>query len=499
MLIYREDARPVDPRVELARLRRAAAAAGTCSADTAVSLLIDAGELESAVVDAISPTADGNFSLSSALRAVSLAAAHAWLDADRKGHARLDCLMAALDQVPAAALPAIVSLRVSEGYAFYALYPATYAVAAEQFRSDLNPSSVVIIGIRGIGTSLSAVVAAALSRGGVPTWSCSVRPRGHPFQRHLDLHADLVQRWREEADAGAVFAIVDEGPGISGSSFGSVVHALHYAGIASGRIALFPSWDPDAERLSSAEAREVWTTHARYSVDPASAGITPDRVFGIAGETRDYTAGAWRADLCGDERGWPAVHPNHERWKVLVPAERTILKFVGLGRYGERCAARARHLFELGEGPEPGALRQGFLALPFVAGTPVHEPLTREDAAAIGRYIGRIAAAFQTHGRASAHALVSMIETNIGELLGRRVPLRPPADGPEVRIDGRMLAHEWLRTAGGLKKTDALDHHGDHFYPGVQDPAWDLAAAIVELRLGPAGRGSLLAAYERFG
>jgi hypothetical protein len=54
-----------------------------------------------------------------------------------------------------------------------------------------------------------------------------------------------------------------------------------------------------------------------------------------------------------------------------------------------------------------------------------------------------------------------------------------------VELDGRMLPHEWLITEAGYKKTDALDHHDDHFFPGAQDIAWDLAGAAVEFRMSP--------------
>jgi hypothetical protein len=46
------------------------------------------------------------------------------------------------------------------------------------------------------------------------------------------------------------------------------------------------------------------------------------------------------------------------------------------------------------------------------------------------------------------------------------------------------MPHEWLRTPTGLLKTDALDHHDDHFYPGPTDIAWDVAGFAVEFGLG---------------
>ena len=43
-----------------------------------------------------------------------------------------------------------------------------------------------------------------------------------------------------------------------------------------------------------------------------------------------------------------------------------------------------------------------------------------------------------------------------------------------------MLPQEWLQTGSGYVKTDAVDHHDDHFFPGCQDIAWDIAGAAVE-------------------
>jgi hypothetical protein len=48
-----------------------------------------------------------------------------------------------------------------------------------------------------------------------------------------------------------------------------------------------------------------------------------------------------------------------------------------------------------------------------------------------------------------------------------------------------------------LLKVDALDHGHDHFFPGPQNPAWDLAAASLELGLSDAGTRRMMHAYRR--
>jgi hypothetical protein len=64
---------------------------------------------------------------------------------------------------------------VSEGYAYYALFPETYAATAKRFWAGARPPRVAVIGIRSIGTSLSAIVVEALRARGCATWSCSWR------------------------------------------------------------------------------------------------------------------------------------------------------------------------------------------------------------------------------------------------------------------------------------------------------------------------------------
>jgi hypothetical protein len=496
LLIYRDDTRAVDTRQELMRLRHAVAGAGAgCSRDAALEYLIDIAEIESALLDVLNPDADGGHPVTTSLRDASMTAGRVWLEAcDCRPRVRE--LGDALAAVPIDVVPAKIECRTSEGYAYYALYPEAYAAAAQRVLQELTPTRVVVIGIRSIGVSLAAVVAAVLERGNCPVWSCSVRPHGHPFSRRVMVDATLAARWRAEAGCGALFVVVDEGPGLSGSSFASVVTALDEIGIGVDRVVLLPSWNPPPASLRSRVAQEIWSRCRRYTVDAAAAGISPTRMFGTTAPADDYSAGRWRGSISGPEENWPAIHPQHERWKAFVARSGRLIKFVGLGRYGQRCADRSRALFEIGEGPAPGELRNGFLDMPFVRGTPLDRRTSVTDASMIGRYIGRIAAAFRLEHAPPNAAMLQMVETNVSELLDRPFTGPLPVIGPTAQIDGRMLAHEWLRTPAGLVKTDALDHHCDHFFPGSQDPAWDLAAAIVEFGFGGTACAALLKGYE---
>src|SRR3954465_15348575 len=106
--------------------------------------LIEWGEVEAALADAGHGEADR-------VRGYTLDAARGYWNGVRQ-----------LRPFDASALPSDVEISVPEGYAYYALQPRTYGDAALRFYREVRPEAVVVIGIRSIGTSLSAVAAAAL-------------------------------------------------------------------------------------------------------------------------------------------------------------------------------------------------------------------------------------------------------------------------------------------------------------------------------------------------
>jgi hypothetical protein len=100
--------------------------------------------------------------------------------------------------------------------------------------------------------------------------------------------------------------------------------------------------------------------------------------------------------------------------------------------------------------------------------------------------------------------LIQMIEVNVAEGLGpswarRLAHARLPAPAQDVSLgatDGRMMLHEWLHLDGRYLKTDAVDHAVDHFAPGCPDPAWDVAACLVEWSLDRPRQNCLLGQYR---
>ncbi|MEK8089402.1 hypothetical protein [Thermithiobacillus plumbiphilus] len=506
MLIYRESSRQIDPAAKLAGLREDLMQTGHPSPEQATRWLIDFGMLEAAVVDARCPERDANSHWLQAWRDAALALGRLFA-------AGTDPLLG--EQVPAALaacrqslvvlaeqeLPAVVQVREPEGYAYYALYPQSYLLAAQRFLTEQRPRSVICIGIRSIGTSLSAVVGGALQAAGVPVELFSVRPRGHPFSRELLLDADLADHWRAARDRH--FLLVDEGPGLSGSSFAGSTEALSRLGIPDDRIVLFPSWLPDGGQFCSDLARARWPRHAKYCVSFEEADLARQL---LGDNLRDLSGGGWRKLVYGDAVDWPVVQPQHERRKYL-DADGRLWKFAGLGEPGERALARGQVLSEAGLIPPVLELRQGFLASKWLAGRPLRAvDYDRQFATCVAEYLAFRRQALPLAGGADFEELLTLIRVNVAEAFGESGAERCESlrgfeslvkDAPTVAIDGRMMPHEWLRTSSGFLKTDALDHTEDHFYPGPLDIAWDLAGCALEFGLDAPALASLARDYAR--
>src|SRR5205814_7722381 len=91
---------------------------------------------------------------------------------------------------------------------------------------------LAIVGIRSIGTTLTAVVRAAACARGVDADRITVRPQGDPYNRELAFSTPELRWVRDRAGRGAVFLVVDEGPGRSGSSFLTTAEALERVGVS---------------------------------------------------------------------------------------------------------------------------------------------------------------------------------------------------------------------------------------------------------------------------
>jgi hypothetical protein len=406
----------------------------------------------------------------------------------------------ALNALAALDLPATITVTVPEGYAFYGLYPETYLEAARRLDGPVRA-----IGIRSIGTGLAAVVAAAA---GEREPAVSVRPGGHPFSRTLTIGDDLAERL---LDGTVRYVVADEGPGLSGSSFGSAADWLEDRGVSPEAISFFPSHRGDLGPYANERHRQRWDRARRHVVDFEDlfadgsrwplAQWAEDLTGPPEAPPEDLSAGRWRERLVPDRSQWPPAHLQQERRKYLLAAggRRWLFKFAGLGRYGREKLALAEPLAREGLIPEIVGLRHGFLVGPWLEDA---KPLTLEvDRASlldtIARYLAFRAERFPSGAErrgAGPGKLFEMASYNTGKALGEEAasalePWRERLARLEERekpvlTDNRMHAWEWLVLPDGrIVKADALDHHQGNDLVGEQDVAWDLAGAAVELGL----------------
>ncbi|MGH7509196.1 MAG: hypothetical protein ACREMZ_06970 [Gemmatimonadales bacterium] len=521
MIIYRDQHRLANPRRLLSDLRSTGLRLGSSNPVTheaAVDALIGLGALESAVDDVIFPDADGIDPLAQRLRDASVALGHVlwhtWRQQPLQAERWWEQSAASIAGLELQWLPSTVEITVPEGYAYYAVYPELYLEAARRCHAELGPFDAVLLGLRSIGVSLSAAVAGSLEELGCRVVSYTLRPRGHPFSRHPILTGELAVRLAAERDA--YFLVIDEGPGLSGSSIGGTAGMLGALGIHDDRIILLPSWQTDGSGLRSSIAREQWRRHRQISVSFEEVLLDSGRLTQAlpAGPLRDLSAGAWRTALYPEPGGYPPIQPQHERRKYLLePAgssrpgpEPVLLRFAGLGGYSGPKLHRAERLADAGFSPRPLGLVHGFLVQRFVPGAPVSsERIDARLLETIARYLAHLSLEHAAEPSVANTVLREMIAHNVDEGLGdewlRLVDTRlrnHPGDWNErpAALDGRMLPHEWIRTDSGYLKTDSIDHHDDHFFPGCQDIAWDLAAACLEFDLDSEERRWLVERYR---
>ncbi|GHD16497.1 hypothetical protein GCM10016234_24700 [Tianweitania populi] len=387
--------------------------------------------------------------------------------------------------------PGEVTTRSAEGYSIYALYPETYLEAA---RASGLGADTIVIGIRSIGLSLSCLVAAAMNAQA----PISLRPVGDPFARRIEADPQLLQAVLARGEAP--IAIVDEGPGLSGSSFFAVADWLEGGGVERDRLHFFPSHGGEPGGQASADHRKRWRAASRHTGDFDETllheGRLQEWITDLLGPLdcplQDLSWGNWKGE--GDRS---PVDARLERRKCLAHTSdgSFLLKFAGLGSEGQRKFDVAETLFAAGFAVEPIATLHGMIVERWIDS----EPLTdRYDRAGLldtlGRYLA-LRATLPAHNEgASLTLLADVAAFNAGQAFGEEAAesvRRLTKDAATMQrlvhpvdADNRLHQWEWRVTADGqLIKTDALDHSSAHDLVGCQDIAWDLAGAIVEHHL----------------
>lgn len=514
MLVYGDRIKRTDPAAVAAAIGQAMsvareAPAGIVRHGQVVGCLIMAGELVQGLADAAFEQTRVDEPSSDVEEATALALALARVSAASwRGSQRLDFVSAraALDGLGKRRLVGEVRIKSPEGFAFYALYPEAYWEAARR----LGLQGATVIGLRSIGASLGPMVAAAVG----DREPITLRPVGHPFDRRYQLSTKTANRL---AAARGEVIVVDEGPGMSGSSFCAAGEQLEALGIRRARHIYIPSHAGSPGPAASPEHKARWDGARRVCLtfdDLMGEARGPAGWFeGVLGRPVaplvDISGGAWRQHAAGATAA--PVFAAQERRKFLLRTAQGefLLKFIGLGALGQARFARARQLGEAGFAPQAIAWRHGFIAHPWLAA----RSIDRDDPPAslvdrLGDYLAFRAKALPAPADAGASMadLAAMARHNVNEgLRAESTVLDQALDSltreatPIFRIhtDGRLHAWEWLATdAGPLIKTDALDHDDAHDLVGCQDIAWDLAGARAEFGLGRAATAQLCRRVE---
>lgn len=419
--------------------------------------------------------------------------------------------------------------RIPEGYAFYALYPEMYFASLVKLLSGFpGLRSWTAIGIRSIGTSLAAMVAGALTEMGCSARMETVRPRGHPFERRLELGPLLERRLAEDVRRHRGLLVVDEGPGLTCSSFLSVVQSMERIGAEEKVIALLSAWKGMPSIYAASDARSRWEKLRVFHTDVADAfnqwrGLQPFIGQALRGkrlqagpvlqEVQDLSYGRWRERFYGPDGSAPAVNRATERVKLLLGYDDLVLaKFAGLGRYGQEKLRRATALAEAEFGPPVLGLAYGFLLYRFLTDA---RPLDLEDLSPavldrMAKYYAFLSRHFAMPPGPRFASLAEVILVNSREALGveaggfldlwksqavlvDRLPL--------VQLDGKPQPWEWLRLGSGLAssllKADGDDHFLDHTVVGEQSILWDLAGACEEWEMDEETRSAFLLRCEQ--
>lgn len=480
MLVYRDGRRSVPVRELVRKLEQALASLQSDRTEnTLLNTLLRAGELECALCDVGSSDTDLAAALTDKLAGLACGAESSSCDSPQIRHQLLSSIH----------YDGELTVSQPEGFAYYALHPLDFADAISA--AGLKTRFAHVVGVRSIGTTLSAVVAAKLNADGIPASRMTVRPEGHPYDRHTSFTYVQSIAVQQAYLRDALFLVCDEGPGRSGSSLLSAAEALEREGISRDRIVLLCSYQPNTDALCAPHAPERWRRY--HSV---AAGMTNR----LPQETGQYLgADEWRRLFLAETDVWPATWPHMERLKFLSRSRQKIFKFEGHGSYGEPVREREQMLASSGFGARYLGHEAGFGIHELVGGRlPDPAKPSRALLRHLANYCAWRARAFSaTVSQESILQLEHMAAHNIKQELGFAPELRLEVERPAIS-DGRMQPHEW-RELGGDQwvKLDASTHGDDHFFPGPVDIAWDLAGLCVEWQLAADHRDFLLSEYRR--
>jgi len=339
--------------------------------------------------------------------------------------------------------------------------------------------------LRSIGTTLSAAVAVVLRAAEVAHQRYTVRPFGHPFERRIELPRPFAKDDRA--------LVVDEGPGLSGSSFFAAARALDDCGVLAARQVYFCAHSEPPGKMASPEIRSFWHRAQRYvASDHASAisssGQLRDTIRAelsreFQGEVvlfDDLSQGRWRAPAFGDSSSWPAACTAFERPKLLAQfadGRRVLLKYYGqvlrsqpvTRQIGWSDTAAARLM--AGSGSHVANIH-GYVARLWIEG----ELLTASE---------------------KSNSVLELLASFLANRSWQRMNEESVAADAYYGVTGTLAPREWIKLPNGaLRKLPETLSGYDHTAIEAEPLGWDLAGAVVEWHLTTTEAEQLVALFR---
>lgn len=522
MIIYRDNISRVKARGFLSEIVQSinnATGRHTIQHSDAVDLLINFSDFETALVDNLTIDTEITDNLTKALRNTGKILGKVLLDSwdknnfDRENFQKLENYIRVIS---GSSLPENITVKVPEGYAYYGYFPESYIEAAEKFYSKAVPDKAVVIGIRSIGTSFSSAVGAVLEKKGCDVTTFTLRPKGEYENRYIRFSDELSSELLSKRNV--YFLIVDEGPGLSGTSFGVTAERLSSLGIPDEKIIFISSWEPDGSGLISELGRSRWKAHLKFSSNFDDTWIKSGRLseFFPYKELSNISNGLWRSLFYKNPSEFPVTYPAEERKKYICSkkplntgdkgsgtyealpghesGELYLAEFIGLGRYGKRLYERAKILSEAGYIPRVHGIENGFLISEFVKGMPLKkDEITFGQLNSIAAYMDFLQKKFPSEPSRNFDEVFEMIAENVCEYMGgdwikvlekQKRKFGRLYSRSAIAVDGHMFPHDWITAQCGFYKTDGIVHHADQFFPGCQSIIWDIAGFSTEAELG---------------
>ncbi|MGV3771594.1 MAG: hypothetical protein ACO1QB_01745 [Verrucomicrobiales bacterium] len=497
-------------------------------------MMIHAGQLEQAIWDALTTAEESSNDLANLSLLITNASANLFL-LNEKGK-ELAPARGALVEAWRLALASpemeanknrVVRVKVPEGFEYYALFPEQYVAAAAEWLKQLRPAQdekILIIGLRSIGTTLSALVQACLTQLGYAAERITVRPEGDPYSRKTVLPPAALEGISQ-------VIVVDEGPGASGSSMASVVEVLLARGIPHKAITLFPGHGGMPGAAATEAIRQIWnetriiatpleriTWRTHEGKEATLPAMLLERVNRDAIGEKPYQKvkalgpGEWRALKYEDEQNWPAIAGTFERLKYCCDGKtnlHVLWKFAGFGSFLDDQLSTFEH--GLANHVEESSFMQipiidhymGFAGMRWVdlhyfqINKETSPPLIK----VLANYLAKSKGPPMDHSQAAAalEILSEMAFWNMKKTVGDEAAdqlkllasnLKPAM--LETYTDGRMAPHEWsYNNDYYLIKHDWFGHQYDHTRVGRQSLLWDIAGTVVEWRLDEEGARKL--------